>query len=376
MVRFLKTVVTALLVIFSFALNASTVEYGAEYKDFIDEIPKDISGLLPGGIFSENEEERLEGASALTSPKYIFQIILDYLGFYMGDMLRMLARLLALILISAAAHSVLEGNADGALKEQFSLCASMAFALAVIYEQWNVMEMVRNFIDRLLVLVNSMLPLMGVLYAVGGNTNTAGASITSLGFFLAICENLLAKTLIPISCICLAFALCSVFSKKFLSAELSALFKRTYIFGMGFLVSVMSLVMGIQNHLASRADSLGARAAKHAISSFIPVVGGAVGESYRTVAASIEYIRGSTGGIAIAVILILLLPTLISLILGKSVLEISATVSRMLGCEREGAFLSETGNIYGYLLAVCSMSSVIFIYALTLFVKSRAAIGG
>lgn len=376
MVRFFSISFIILLLLFSFAFNTAGVEYGAEYKDFTNEIPRDISGLLPDGIFSDSEDERLNAAEELISPGYIFNIILDYLGFYMDDMLRMLARLLALILISAIAHSVLEGNAEGALKEQFSFCASMAFALAVIYEQWNVLGMVRSFLDRLLVLVNSMLPLMGVLYAAGGNTNAAGASITSLGFFLTVCENLLGKALMPISCICLAFALCSVFSKRLLSAELSGLFKRAYTFGMGFLVAIMSLVMGIQNHLAAGADGLGARAAKYAISSFIPVVGGAMGDSYRTVAASIEYIRGCTGGIAIAVILILLLPTLISLVLGKSTLDISASVSKMLGCEREGALLSEIGNIYGYLLAVCSMCSVIFIYALTLFIKCRAAIGG
>lgn len=376
MVRFFSTVFVVVILLFSLIFGASAVQYGSEYKNFTDEIPKDISGLLPDEIFSENEDEISDGAEKLVTPSYIFNIILDYFGFYMDDMLSMLARLLALILISALAHSVLEGNAEGVLKEQFSLCASMAFAIAIIYEQWNVTEMVRIFIDRLLVLVNSMLPLMGVLYAAGGNTNAAGASITSLGFFLTVCENILAKTLMPLTCICFAFALCSVFSKSFVSSELSALIKRTYTFGMGLLVAVMSLVMGIQSHLASGADTLGARAAKYAISSFIPVVGGAVGDSYRTVAASIEYIRGCTGGIAIAVILVLLLPTLISLILGKSILDLSASVAKMLGCDREGAFLCEIGNIYGYLLAVCAMSSVIFIYALTLFVKCRAAIGG
>ena len=376
MVRFFSISFIIMLLLFTFAFNTAGVEYGAEYKDFTDEIPNDISGLLPEGIFSDSEDEISSAANELVSPKYIFNIILDYLGFYMGDMLRMLARLLALILISAIAHSLLEGNAEGALKEQFSLCAGVCFALAIIYEQWNVLTMVRSFLDRLLVLVNSMLPIMGVLYAAGGNTNAAGASITSLGFFLTVCENLLVKAVMLVSCICLALALCSAFSKRLSMAEISAPFRRIYTFGMGFLVAVMSLVMGIQNHLAASADGLGARAAKYAISSFIPVVGGAVGDSYRTVAASIEYIRGYTGGIAIAVILILLLPTLISLILGKSALDISSSVSKMLGCEREGAFLSEIGTIYGYLLAVCSMSSVIFIYALTLFVKCRAAIGG
>ena len=376
MVNWLKKASVALLVALLFTLSIQGVEYGDEYKSFTESIPDEIKGLLPEDILSENEDNITKGAEKIASPQYILSLIADYLGFYMGDMLRLLARLLALVLISAFAHALFDGNGDESLREQFSLCASSAFALAVIYEQWNAIKMVQNFLDRLLTLVNSMIPLMGVLYAAGGNTNAASSGTATLGFFLAICENLLCKALMPIVGICLAFSLCSAFSKRFSASELSASFKRFYTFGMGFLVAIMSLVMGVQNQLASKADSLGARTAKYAISSLIPVVGGAVGDSYRTVAASIEYIRGCTGGIAIFVILILLLPTLISLILGRSVIGIGASVSKMLGCEREGAFLSEIGNIYGYLLAVSSMCSVIFIYALALFVRCGAAIGG
>ena len=133
--------------------------------------------------------------------------------------------------------------------------------------------------------------------------------------------------------------------------------------------------MTVQNQLSAKADSLGARAAKYALGSFIPVVGGTVGDSFRTVAASVEYIRSTVGGIAILVILLLLLPPLISLALGRSAVNITSAVAKMLGCEQEGRLLSEIGNVYGYMIAVCSICSVVFIYALTLFVRCSAASG-
>ena len=149
-----------------------------------------------------------------------------------------------------------------------------------------------------------------------------------------------------------------------------------YTYGIGLLMAIMAMVMGMQNQLTAKADSLGARAAKYALGSFIPVVGGTVGDSFRTVAASIEYIRGAAGGLAILIILLLLMPSLISLALGRSAVNISSAVAKMLGCEREGRLLSEIGNVYGYIMAVCSICSVLFIYALTLFMKCSAAIGG
>ncbi|MBQ8208228.1 MAG: hypothetical protein IJZ89_05790 [Clostridia bacterium] len=380
--KFRAIILILVMIFFTLPLSATddlappAVDYEKEYNSFISSIPDEIAELLPRGIFSEDVTERTEAVTELTEPVGFLGIILDMLGFYMKDALGMFARLMALVLLSALAHAMFGSMGNKALREPFSLCTTAAIVAAVIGEQTEMIRMADQFLERLLTLVNSMIPLIGVLYAAGGNVSTAAAGTASLSLFLSICENLCGITLMPAVGICLAFSAASAFSSHLSLGEISGTFKRMYTYGLGLLMAIMALVMGMQNQLTAKADSLSARAAKYAVGSFIPVVGGAVGDSLRTVAASVEYIRSAVGGIAIIVIIILLLPPLISLALGRSAVNISSSAAKMMGCEREGRLLSEIGNIYGYMMAVCSICSVIFIYALTLFIRCSAAAGG
>ena len=388
MVKRISFLVVPLLTLFLFSLPASAVEglspqstdyspdYEKEYEDFLAAVPDEIASLLPPGIFSDNFDERAEGARELTEPEGFLRIILDMLGFHIKDALGMFARIIALVLLSSLAHAMFKSIGSDAVEEPFSLCTTAAIVAAIIGEQGEMIRMVDLFLERLLTLVNSMLPIIGVLYAAGGNVGTAAVGSSSLALFIAVCENVCGRTLLPAVGICLAFSAASAFSSQLSLGEISGTFKRIYTYGLGLLMAIMALVMGMQNQLAAKADSLGARAAKYAVGSFIPVVGGTVGDSLRTVAAGVEYIRATVGSVAIAVILLLLLPSLISLALGKSAVNISSSVAKMLGCEREGRLLSEIGNVYGYMMAVCSICSVLFIYALTLFVRCSAAAGG
>ena len=75
----------------------------------------------------------------------------------------------------------------------------------------------------------------------------------------------------------------------------------------------------------------------------------------------------------IVFVMLLLLPTLISLILTRLVLLITGGVADMLGCETEGKLLSELGSIWGVMIAVVAMCAVMFIFALVIFVRITVA---
>ena len=47
----------------------------------------------------------------------------------------------------------------------------------------------------------------------------------------------------------------------------------------------------------------------------------------------------------------------------------------MLGCDTEAKLLGELVGVYGYILAVSSMCAVMFIFALTILVRTASVIG-
>ncbi len=378
--KFILSVLCVPLICMLFALAAFSAElapysdYRTEYDGFISGIPEDVREELPSEIFSGDVDEISKATVELTSPKSFFRILLDTLGFRMKDALKMAAAVTALLLLSVPLRSMFVGSDE--VNKVFSLCMNAVITLILAGSQISLFMSADAFLKRLLTLVDSMLPLMGVLYAAGGNVGTASAEVSSLGFFIGICENILVITLMPSVGICLAFAVAGAFGADSRIGEISGAFKKLYTYGLGLFSALMALVMGVQTTLTARADSIGARAAKYALGSFIPVLGGTVGDNLRTAAASIEYLRSGSGALGITVILLMLLPALLSLALGKISVDLTSSLARLLGCSTESKILADISNIYGYVLAVCVICSILFIYALTIFMRCSAAIGG
>lgn len=195
------TIVILLLPLFLFRVSVMAEEkndYSGEYRGFVEKIPDEVKELLPYGVYSEDENERAEAALNAANPKNFFKIFASLFGFHLRDALHMFATLLGILLISALCSLLNEHTGNKSSQEAFSLCVGAVITASVLGAQLGIVQGVKLFLERLTALVNSMIPLTGVLYAMGGNVKTAGAGTSSLVFFLAICENFCLATLMPI----------------------------------------------------------------------------------------------------------------------------------------------------------------------------------
>ena len=73
--------------------------------------------------------------------------------------------------------------------------------------------------------------------------------------------------------------------------------------------------------------------------------------------------------ILIIILVLMVLPTFISIALYRFGFIISNAVAGLLGCEREGRILIEISSIYGYVLAIISISAVALLLLITVFAK-------
>lgn len=355
--------------------GAGYENYGDEYEEMLDAIPNDIAELLPEGLFTDNPEQIYRAASEMSSFSYLLRTIASLCGIYIGDAFRLFAQLLGLLVLSALLRSVRELIKSPGLNQAVSLCSAAAILAAVIAVQYENLRAVTLFLERLNFFANSMIPLMGALYAMGGNVAAAAANNSAMMLFLTVTENLCNRTVMPVTAVCLALAIVPVFAPSIDLKGISTAVKKTYTFVIGFIMTLLVTVLAAQTTLTAAGDSIGARTAKFMAGSFIPVVGGTVGESLKTVAGSIEFIRTGVGVGGVIIIILLLLPILLSIIATRLAFMAAGTASRLLGCSQETELLGEMTNIYGYLLAVVSVCSVLFIFALTIMARTSAAIG-
>lgn len=221
--------------------------------------------------------------------------------------------------------------------------------------------------------MSALIPMAGTVWAMGGNVTTASAGTATLSLMLTAFETVCGKTVMPLSYFCMALALCHTLASDTGLGGLARAVKRVYTFSLGLMMTVLLASLGSQTALTAAADSTAARTAKAVSSAVIPVVGGSVGETLRTVASGVQYLKSVLGIGGILLIFFLLLPTLLSLLITRLVFLLASGVAELLGCESDGRLLSELGSIYGCLTAVVSMTSVMFILALSIFVKTVVA---
>lgn len=353
----------------------STASMPENFGSVYDALPDDVKELLPDGTFSDNVNEVAEAAKKMSTADYIFSVIGEITGAKLGQALRLLAQIVGLLVLSAVFGTFRTSVKSEALSRAVGYCTTCAIFAAIMDIQYRTLCGIEEFFGKLNTLMLSMIPVTGAVYAMGGNVSTAATGSSTLYAFLAVSENICSATVVPVGCVCTALALCQTLSGAVNLKGISGVIKKTYTFLLGMIMTVLVSVLGAQTAISSAADSTAARAAKIVTSSVIPVVGGSVGDTLRTVGAGMQYMRSVVGITGIIFILLLLLPTLINLLLTRLAFLLAGGAADMLGCESESKLLSELGNIYGCLCAVVSMTSVMFILALTIFIKCVSATG-
>ena len=363
--RAFLTLLTALALFFAAAQTVGAETTLDGYDEFVSSLPPGVAEKLPTG------DDVIEDADGISS----WEFLLGALGAFLGDGLKnalpLLCRLLGLLLISAVAAAA-SSSFDGRTAELLSMISSCGVCSAVIFFQLDSLLAVSTYLSDLTTLVNGMTPVVLTLYASGGNVAGASVSTGAMTVFLALCENLLGKTLLPFvgCCLCLSAAASSGME---LSGLLS-LIKKWYASALCFIMSLLCAILAGQSAIAAGQDGISLRAAKFVAGSSIPIVGGSVGESMKTLSASVSLLRKCFGVTGVVLIALLTLPTLISLLLTRAVFGICASLAELLRAEREKRLLNELSGIYGSLAAVVSACSLMFVFLLTLLSKSATAL--
>ena len=345
------------------------------YSEFLEGIPDDVAALLPEGIFSGNMEEVAKGAEEVSGFRWLVDTVLTLLGAELDGAVSLFGRRLSVLIVAALVGTVKTALGSEALTRAVELCGTAAVVGTLLSLVGEAVTAVSGFFERLAVLVNGMIPLTGVLHAMGGNVGTAVVSGGGMMIFLNIVENLCAATLAPVTGICVAIAVSDAFFGGGKLRGLGNFVKKVYTYFLGTVMLLLTFTLSVQTSLSSGADGVAMKSAKMLAGRAIPVVGSSVGDTLRTVAGSVVYLKSTVGAVGVAAVALVLLPPLVTVVLYRLGLIAASACADLLGCSAEGKLLEAFVTVYGYLLAVMCICAITTVFLLTLFVKCSVALG-
>ncbi len=368
----LIVLILCLLPLSTQAVSAETMPDG--YSAMEEYLPEEVGQLLPDGLFSDDPQEALSAAETLTRPEYLFRVVWEAVGLRLKDVLSLFLFLVGVVFLSALLRRLSEaltGSGEGVC---FSLRLSI-YAL-IILRAASMVDWIKTYFSQLITLMTGFLPVMGTLYALGGNVTAAAANEGILLLFFGICDYLTAAITPAVCGISMAFALLNGFgsSLQVSFAHLGGMIKKWYTGFLGFLMFLLGVALSLQSVLAAGADSLSMKGIKYAVGQMIPVVGGAVSGTLGTVAAGVSMLRGVSGVCGLILVGLLLLPTLVQLLLFRACYRTAATVASTLGCSQEAGLLEEMGSLYGYMIAATAICSLVCVLSLSIFAHGGTAL--
>lgn len=331
------------------------------YEEYLDKLPEDIKDKL----CEDTKDYGFE---------YFANAVLSALKDSAGKALGILTKLVGAVILSATAGILSHNLCPGADTKAFSLCSSLCIAILM----WDIFTGVADTAQVLLQTLSNVMmmlvPAMEGILIYSGNLGAAAVSGTGINLMIAFGETVFSKVLFPGAVICfflaVSFAVSKNYGISFMSKTLRGLVTGTLI----AVMALMSFVLALQNMTAGAADTFAVRTVKFAISSYLPIVGGTVSESFSCLAGSMNVLKQTCGVTGIVVLLTVLVPPFILLIADRLSIAAAEALAGMLGCEREKTILSEAGGICTLLIAICAGAAVMFIIAIGMFCRTVPAL--
>ncbi len=144
--------------------------------------------------------------------------------------------------------------------------------------------------------------------------------------------------------------------------------KKVFITVMGLITTVFTGIISLQTTVGRAAEGIGLRAGKYLVSSFIPILGYTINQSYQTIKNSLSAIRSAIGAFGIVIILIIFSIPIISLITYRLVFKICEIISSLCQCRCISKLFSALCEIYSM------FTTVIIFYMLMLTVSTGVII--
>ena len=275
--------------------------------------------------------------------------------------------LLAAIIFCGIMAALGDGSeALGKAGGYISLLLLSAAAYSLIYE---VFVFVNAGMQSLSLAITSLQPVMASLYAAGGNAAAGAASSSGFLLFLTVLEIICSKLLLPLLSVCFALALCGAIPGGIDISSVANAVKTTATAIMSFVFTILGFTLYIQTSVAATGDSYVSRSVRFASGAFVPVIGGILGDAYRTLAASAAVVKGTVGTAGVVMIFAAILPPAAVTLCARVVFSLSSAAAKALGREPEARFLSTVGGMTGILFALTLGAGAAALIAMAVFVS-------
>lgn len=316
--------------------------------DLADKLPNDTRKALENmGI----EDTNWKNITSIT-PNTMFQQILSVVAGKTGGPLRAAVSVIAVMLLCALLNgtklSFGEKTLGGVIGMVSTLCVSVIVVSPIVSCIANAAAVIKTAAGFLLACV----PVLAGIMIVAGQPAAAGSYNLLMMAAGNVISLLSANILVPMMNIFLALSIVSAVSPNINLNGLCEAFSKAAKWIMGFCMTIFTGLLTMHGIVATAMDSTGTRAAKFVVSSFVPVVGNALGEALHTINGCVKMLKSGVSAFGLLAGIFVFLPILVECIVWLITLQVCIGVGDIFGLKEITSLLKASGNVIETLLSI------------------------
>ncbi len=281
-----------------------------------------------------------------------------------------LSVVIAVILIYSLTEGITDGLSSSTTKEILSVVCGLCVAGALVFPVLEVIESAVQAISISSDLMLAYIPVMSVVLISCGNSVTGSGYHAIMVMAAEGIAQLSSEVISPMLSVFLGINICSSVLPGINLRGFTALMEKIIKWMLSFSFTLFSGFLTLKTLISSSIDSVSTRAVRYTMSSFVPVVGSALSEAYRTVLGSVNILKNGIGVFVIISVAVVFFPVIARLLLWNISVGVCKSFSEMINLTVPVQMLSSVSTVLSVMLAVILCIMALFIVSTALIMTA------
>lgn len=339
------------------ALNLGTfIEESGKYTnevfpelDVQELITKSLTGKVDNGIF--------------------YKALLRLLGKELVSNITVLGSVLIIIVIHSILKSI-SGNLGNENTSQVAYFVEYILIITLIIGSFGIIIInIKNTITNLVDFMNNLVPILIALIVATGQVASSTLLQPILIFAVIFLGNIINLVILPIVTMIMILNIASNLSDKIQIGNLSKFFTSSITWFLGFVITVFVGLLSLEGTLTSSVDGITVKGIKSVASTFIPVVGKALGDSVDTVLGATTLIKNAIGFVGIIIVIGICALPIIRLTITSLLYSLVGAISEPIADKKIVTIINQMAGIFKILLGIMFFIAVLLIIGIALTLK-------
>jgi len=270
------------------------------------------------------------------------------------------------IIVICVFTSIITGMRPGFMKNSTAdiihFVAYAAILLIVLITVFDFIMMTNELVTGMQTLMNIIYPVMLTLLTVLGGTVSAGTYAPLLTILSTVIVNLMTAVILPLFIACIIFTIVGNISNNVKLDKLRKFCSGTAAWILGLTFGLFITAITAYGIIGANIDTVSIKAAKFALSGYVPILGGYLSEGFSVIMAGSMLIKNALGLVSIILLTGYILVPVIKIVVFALVLKLCSGIIEPIADKRVSNMLSSlSGNLYLLVTIILGVGFLFFL---------------